>query len=200
MAYIDYSEYSDEYDSRYCSPMSCREDDAVKSILHRYITPTSSVLDVGSGTGYLLDLLNEAMLNRERYLGIDANARMINKARRKHPAAQFSFEYASKILLPKEHFDVVASLFTIPYIGVDSIENICSALKDNGYFIAVYYNKPYRNKDSVYHRRKAKYFLTVYPQVRKIVRYTNNKMVCIEEGDLTTDKTYKYAVFMKGEI
>lgn len=196
MAYIDYSEYCDGYDKRYSSDMSIREDEAVRALLQKYIAPASHVLDVGSGTGYLLD---NVYMNTEKYFGVDANPKMIEKAKAKYPEAVFFCGDASKMCGYKGIFDIAASLFSVPYIGKGSVDFISNALKETGYFIVVYYNKPYLNKDSVYYKRKLRYQLTVAPNVERFIRYANRRMICVEEGDLTPDKTYKYAVFMKGE-
>jgi SAM-dependent methyltransferase len=44
------------------------------------------ILDIGCGTGYLLDILD---IDTERYIGIDISGGMIEEARTKHPRHQF---------------------------------------------------------------------------------------------------------------
>lgn len=186
-----YDELSESYDSRYKSDMSQRENEAVKSILDWFITPTSTVLDVGCGTGFALDI-NRKIDAKDRYLGLDISDKMLDKARRKYPDAMFIKGDARYIF---GRFDIALSLFSIPYIGKESIFHIKDHLRDGGVFIAVYYNKPYLNGDSVYAGHKWKYKLLVHPKVKSFIKKCKREMKLMQEGFLTKDETYRYSIF-----
>ena len=186
-----YDELSETYDSRYKSDMSQKENDAVKNILDWFITPTSNVLDVGCGTGFSLDIC-EKIDFANRYLGIDISRKMIDKAKEKYPSALFIEGDAKDIF---GSFDIALSLFSIPYIGLKSIRNIKNHLRDGGVFIAVYYNKPYLNGDSVYAGHELKYRLFVESKVKKFIKECKKDMKLMKEGFLTKDETYRYSIF-----
>ena len=196
--FIDYGKYSDEYDMNYTSEMSKRENMAVKLILDSYIYKPYSVLDVGCGTCFTMDICD--FINKDRYLGIEVSKDMCELAREKYPECNIINEDINNLKAIEGHFDVAVSTFSIPYIGVGAIDKIYDSLKDGGYFIAVYYDKPYRNTDSVYHNRRLKYELTVRPLVHRFIKKAKKKFDrVVMEGPLTYDHTYKAIIFKKAE-
>ena len=203
MSFEDYDNYSENYDSRYHSDMSERENSAVRALLNPYIREWDNVLDLGCGTGFALEMCTKMKYSHHgiRYIGIDVSKNMIQKARKKYPEKVFINKDIvtaiddSEIDLP--YFDVVLSLFSIPYIGLESINPVLNRMKDSGHFIAVYYDRPYLNPDSVYHHHRLKYELEVKPYVDMYISSLKDHMKVVEEGFLTDDKTYKYGVFTK---
>lgn len=195
MNFKDYDKLSDTYDTRYVSDMSIRENIAVKKILSMFVYPYAKILDVGCGTGFALDMMKNRV-KPENYIGIDISRKMLSKAGAKHQGYIFSnFDISKNEFFIKERFDIALSLFSIPYIGIDSIKNIKKTLKNGGVYIVVYYNKPYLNPDSVYHRQRLKYLFTVKPYVDKYIKQLKNEMKLMQEGYLTEDMTYRYAIF-----
>ena len=68
--------------------------------------PYEALLDVGCGTGYLLDLL--AGQKAARYSGLDLSEEMIRVAKGKAiPGAEFVAGSADKLHYPDERFDIV---------------------------------------------------------------------------------------------
>lgn len=71
------------YDEDYAAPQVKAEDGLVASWLRRAVPPGACVLDVGCGTGWLVEHLD--VLSRGTYLGFDASSGMIERFRSKHP-------------------------------------------------------------------------------------------------------------------
>ncbi len=65
------------------------------------IPDTSSVLEIGCGTGYLLNAINP-----DRGVGIDLSPNMINAAKRRYPHLEF-YQMDAEFLNLQDVFDVV---------------------------------------------------------------------------------------------
>lgn len=77
-------------------------------LVREYIRPrpTDRILEIGCGPGTIIPYLPPA-----EYVGFDASAEYIEKARRQFPAATFVCERVSEYTLPqREYFDVVLAL------------------------------------------------------------------------------------------
>lgn len=77
-------------------------------LVREYIRPRPSdrILEIGCGPGTIIPYLPPA-----EYVGFDANAEYIERARRQFPAATFVRERVSEYTLPqREYFDVVLAL------------------------------------------------------------------------------------------
>lgn len=192
---IQYDSLAEEYDSRYTSPMCIEENAAVRDILIKYGVASRRTIDIGCGTGFALDCLDIT-----RYKGIDISAEMIKVARRKYPKKIFAVEDIQKAGSKLTPYDAALSLFSIPYIGKESAENIYRMLKYGGICIAVYYNKPYLNAGSVYYGQKEMFNADVKPQVKSVIRAFKRRFETIEEHNLTPDGTYTVSVFRKGGL
>ena len=123
---VDYDKVSN-YDGKYITEDCLKENQAIFDALNEYIRPTDRVLDLGCGTGFALDICDK--INKEKYIGADISPNMIARAREKH-AANFMLSSAEKITV--RNFDIVLSLFSIPYIGMESIPTIYNSLKKGG--------------------------------------------------------------------
>mgnify|MGYP000140967263 FL=1 len=78
----DYDAIAAQYDSLHKDPKSLQEDLAIAGFLREYVAPGCKVLDLGCGTGLLLELL---ALQPEDYLGIDPSEKMLEELQRKFP-------------------------------------------------------------------------------------------------------------------
>ncbi len=108
-----YDGAADEYDDFYSGPSFQAENEVVG----RWLAPRvagRTVLDVGCGTGLLLELCPG--ISSQSYLGIDTSPRMLEVARRKHPG--YCFEMGNMCGLSRIEdaaFSSVVSLWSFQY-------------------------------------------------------------------------------------
>ena len=98
--------------------------------------PYESLLDVGCGTGFLLDIL--AKQRPARYCGVDLSDEMIRMARNKQiEVAEFAVGSADKLPYPDESFDIVTcsqSFHHYPY-PEQAMREAKRVLKPGGLYI-----------------------------------------------------------------
>jgi SAM-dependent methyltransferase len=82
-----FEEIASDYDSHYRQPIHLAEDQATSLLLTPYLTRAEFVLDLGCGTGWLLD--NFPHLKPSEYLGLDLCGSMLAAAIAKHPGHNF---------------------------------------------------------------------------------------------------------------
>lgn len=96
---------------------------------------TGTLLDCGSGTGLLVDLLN---IDANLYTGIDTSKKMIDVAKKKYPRHKFINQDVFK---HKEKYDCVISLFSVPdYCGIGIIKKSYDLLNAGGLFVSTFIN------------------------------------------------------------
>lgn len=112
---------ADVYDRAYSDAVSRAENRIIRDWLRVAAGPTcrnpeGAFLDLGCGTGLVLDLLPELT---DRYVGIDVSHRMLTVARSKHPRATFIHgDLAEATDWPPYLFDGMAALFSLDEINV----------------------------------------------------------------------------------
>jgi len=124
----------DQRDTYYYSQngkISCRDiAERIKGV------PCEALLDVGCGTGFLIDLL--ANQRSARYCGVDLSEEMIRVAKGKAiPGAEFTVGSADKLPYPDECFDIVAcsqSFHHYPYPD-RAMQEAKRVLKPGGLYI-----------------------------------------------------------------
>ena len=96
------------YDNTFTRRLDRAEDEYVgRLLLDGYLS--GDVLDVGCGTGLLLDLCS---VDPERYRGVDLSPVMVRVAKRKHPDHRFSAANMEDMsAIPRARFDSVVNLF-----------------------------------------------------------------------------------------
>ena len=98
--------------------------------------PYESLLDVGCGTGFLIDLL--AQKRPARYVGLDLSTEMIRMAEKKEiKGAEFVAGSADRLPFPDRSFDVVTcsqSFHHYPY-PEKALAEACRVLKKGGLYI-----------------------------------------------------------------
>lgn len=185
---MNYDSIAKTYDKRYKNEMCQKENLAVISLLNKYITAGKKVLDLGCGTGFCKECVNAEI----DYFGYDTSDKMLLEARNKLPTATLVLGGIDDV--KEQDFDIITSLFSLPYIDNGQITNVFNLLKSQGLFIGVYYHKPYLNQASVYHKRKLYYKLFIQPKTKRLIKELKKVGFTIDEGFLTNDRTYKYIV------
>lgn len=114
--YSHYDAAAERYDALYSQPLDRAENWALTQwLLYRnLLNPAYQTLDLGCGTGLVLDLANHLQrpLHRDRYLGVDPSQGMLDVLRRKHPGYDTLRAGAEELgLIPLSTFDVVLSTF-----------------------------------------------------------------------------------------
>jgi ubiquinone/menaquinone biosynthesis C-methylase UbiE len=103
-----YDEAADSYDSGYSSLLNKAEDRRVVELLTSMVK--GKVIDVGCGTGIVLDYLGQSICPSE-YLGIDVSIKMLEKAHLKFPEYFFAQADMGKLPLPDQSQDTLVSTF-----------------------------------------------------------------------------------------
>lgn len=106
-----YDELALGYDGYHIDAKSLAENRFVADRIKTRVGAATSVLDVGCGTGLLLDLVD---IPPDRYLGVDVSEGMLSRAREKHPEHRFVMTDAQRMSSKLGQFDLVVSLFGSP--------------------------------------------------------------------------------------
>ena len=109
--------------------------------------PPCDVLDVGCGTGRLLESA-AARWNGARFTGVDASAEMVAEARRKHEGdSRFVFAQGDASALPVESdsFEAVFSTLSFHHWGDQSagIREVTRVLRSGGLFVLADVDAPF---------------------------------------------------------
>lgn len=131
-----YDEKADEYDEHYLR----RTDLAENRVLYGWLAPLVNdrvVLDVGCGTGLLLDYCTPVI-----YTGVDPSARMLGRARARRVSAQekgtgaitFREQTAEQVQRERKFYDVALSLWAFPHFRDQeaALRNMLSAVRPGG--------------------------------------------------------------------
>lgn len=133
-----YDAIASSYDRIHSSPASMQEDFSVIDAIG--VENGESILDIGCGTGLLLDRAGMDV-SSERYLGVDPSARMLDRLIEKHPWAQV-VRAPFENFWPTVKFDRIASLFGSPsYIPAAALQRIPSMLAPGGSYFLMFYRE-----------------------------------------------------------
>jgi ubiquinone/menaquinone biosynthesis C-methylase UbiE len=108
------------------------------------LRPGLKVLDVGCGTGAITRDVAAAVAPRGEVLGVDANAALIDEARRMHgDVPGLSFEVYDVYTLPfRAAFDLVSAARVLQWLArpLDALEALVAATKPGGHVVILDYN------------------------------------------------------------
>lgn len=123
-----------EYDKLYVGWKEQAEDRLVRKWVDGAWAPGKRTLDIGSGTGWLLDQ-QPRYATLGRYLGVDISERMVEEAREKHPKAEFRVgDMEDLSFLPTASWDLVVCLYTWNYCkdAVQALAEMRRVLRPGG--------------------------------------------------------------------
>jgi SAM-dependent methyltransferase len=130
-----YDRIADVYDGLFNDVNSILENHFVTSIIPK----CGKVLDIGCGTGILLDYLD---ISPDRYTGIDPSRKMLIWFKEKHPhhlTLHTEFE-----IFGGGKFDTILSLFGSPsYINPGALPRISEMLNPGGKYFLMFYRPDY---------------------------------------------------------
>lgn len=129
-----------EYDEWYGDEISIIQNNFLFNILEKEEFFNGKILDIGCGTGLLLEYKK---LNPKNYLGIDCSDKMCNIARKKFPEYNFLETSFEDLELNDDGYDNLISLFgPLSYIKDDNIiaKRTRELLKSGGRFFYIFYN------------------------------------------------------------
>ena len=116
-----YNDVAKDYDKTYSSHVEIAENELLSDYLSQIIRPDDRVLDVGTGTGLLLDLVD---IPKENFLGIDISPKMIELAQKSFPKHSFQGMHGMEVSVSEEvqefNPNCIISLFGMyDYYGMD---------------------------------------------------------------------------------
>ena len=95
-----YNDVAKDYDKVYSSDVERAENEILADYLSQIIRPDDRVLDVGTGTGLLLDLVD---IPKDNFFGIDISSKMIDQARELFPKNKFEVLNNTHSFPPTSH-------------------------------------------------------------------------------------------------
>lgn len=134
-----YDSIATEYDDRYVTADDLAENEWIRKLIAGYFPGRApSTLDVGCGTGLLLDL---GVVSKKLYVGIDPSQGMLNELVRKHPEikadaviAGTASDVLPALLVSRRKFDLVAAVFSALYLTPADWEAMAQLTQDIAIF------------------------------------------------------------------
>jgi SAM-dependent methyltransferase len=142
-----YDELATGYDARYDNPQAHAENAEVRRlVVEHFGAYAPTVLDVGCGTGLVLDL---ALTAPGLYTGIDPSQAMLNELVRKHPKVTRLYPgRAEDVLLPTPPdaatVDLAVALFGVAsYLAPEVLDNLVARVRWGGMAVFMHYTDGY---------------------------------------------------------
>ena len=152
---LNYDEIAHNYNQRYPASQQWERGQALLNLANRYIN--GNFLEVGSGTGYWLNLLYKTTSN---LFGLDYSFEMIRQAKGQSAPLQLSRGTGISLPYRDESFDLLYSVDAVHHIGDHRafVAEAFRVLKPDGAFVTIGYD-PHEGSTRWY---AYDYFDTVY--------------------------------------
>lgn len=135
-----YDSIAKEYDGYFSGNDFKKEDEKLSAMLP---TITGDLLDLGCGTGLLIDLLGEK-LHAFNYLGVDPSKNMLEILYKKHPSYKTKHCKFESLFTKKRFKYIISTYGSVSYISKRSIKKISKMLtKYYGYYFLMFYSDDY---------------------------------------------------------
>lgn len=140
-----YNQRASRYDDAYQRRSDRAEDRVVARLLEPMVQHADTVLDLGCGTGWVLDNLGHFV---DDYIGIDVSQGMLDQAREKHPGRGFIHGDMSTEALGVEPVDLLVSTFgSVSYVHPLEIADVAyECIKPGGRFFVMAYAPAYEHR------------------------------------------------------
>ena len=121
---------ADVYDVSYRWPVDIAEDALIAKWLRRITDHDGRILDLGCGTGALLDL---CPVKPGRYVGVDLSPRMVELAQEKHPRHKFVVSPMEDFAAGLSGFASIVSLYgSLSYVHPAAWPRVCQRNSELG--------------------------------------------------------------------
>lgn len=117
------------------------------TLLSQHLTHQSQILDLGCGTGHLLDQIMHADLPFQRYLGIDLSINMLSIAKEKFTNKEnieFREQSISTLSNINQSFDTILSSWVLSHLDnpAEVVNNAQQLLAPGGKLILIFFSQP----------------------------------------------------------
>ena len=135
-----YDDVADGYDNFYgVSPELIAEDKYLAALIATNLS--GKLLDIGSGTGWLLDNI---VIDSENYTGVDPSKRMVEVARDKHP--MYEVIHGTVFNAVEKYSTVVAVFGVFSYLLIDEVKKIGEVITPDAKCFFMSYVPGYQSK------------------------------------------------------
>lgn len=167
----EFNQIAKTYDSLFEDDKSKLERATIANYLEPHITVNTTILDIGCGTGVLLDLF--PFIRPKNYIAVDSSIHMINKLLEKHPLYEESVICAKYEQTSLKKQDIRISLFgSINYLDPNKV----LFMSPSNYFF-MFYKEGYKPKYSIPIKHNV-YTLSKLKIFFKTVESFNNYYIC----------------------
>lgn len=118
----------------------------LQSLLRRYVTPQTSILDLGCGTGANLGRLLRLGLPFGHYTGVDFSSTMLDLARKRFgdlPGVTFSEGDATALEDTGERYDVIVGTWLLDHLREPAafVNDVQRFLASDGHLLLLFYSQ-----------------------------------------------------------
>ena len=128
-----------------CTSRQAKAD--LESLLRRYVTPESRILDLGCGTGVNLDRLLRLGLPFQHYTGMDFSSSMLALARKRFgdmPSITFLEGDVTALEDVGERYDAIVATWLLDHLREPAsfVNNVQRLLAPGGHLLLMFYSRP----------------------------------------------------------
>ncbi len=177
-----YDSIAAEYDTFHTDDEALYENKMVSGIVGEDLWEGERILDVGCGTGLLLDFVP---IPKQLYKGVDASPKMVARAARKHRRYDFQVKDVTSVWAPDD-FGLVVSLFGV-LSYVDNLEQtlrrMLTVMNDEAKLFFMVYKEGYKPRTHEKAGRSPHYKTYTPEDIREVMHKDWGRGMVLELGD-----------------